>query len=186
MRFARLCAVVALMFVAACADRQALDLPPPALGDFRLGHDVVVGRTASMIPPSRSVTAEEWEQAMREEVDKRFRRYEGTGLYHLGISIDAYALAIPGVPVVVKPRSILVFTVNVWDNATQTKLNEPKQFTVFERTGFGEASLIGSGITQSKQEQMHNLANNAARAIERYLVENKAWFEHQAGAQPAN
>ncbi len=186
MPFVRLIAVLALVVLAACEDRQSLNDPPPDLGDFRLGHNVVVGKTANLIPPSRSATPEEWERIMGEEMEKRFRRYQGSGLYHIGVSIDAYALAIPGVPVVVKPRSILVVTVNVWNNRTQARLNEPHQITVLERTGFGEASIIGSGITQTKEQQMRNLADNAARAIERYLLANKEWFEAGTPAPAAN
>lgn len=185
MTLVRLFAPLALLLLAACASKDGLDEPPP-LGDFRLGFNVVVGKTASLIPPSRGATAEEWEAVLGEEIDKRFRRYEGERLYHFGVSVDAYALAIPGVPVVVKPRSVLVFTVTVWDDATQQKLNvEPQQMTVLESTGFLTGkSIIGSGLTQSKEEQMRNLSYAAARAIQRWLVKNEAWFDGDPETQP--
>lgn len=186
MTLVRLFAPLALLLLAACASKDGLDEPPPPLGDFRLGFNVVVGKTASLIPPSRGATAEEWEAVLGEEIDKRFRRYEGERLYHFGVSVDAYALAIPGVPVVVKPRSVLVFTVTVWDDATQQKLNvEPQQMTVLESTGFLTGkSIIGSGLTQSKEEQMRNLSYAAARAIQRWLVKNEAWFDGDPETQP--
>lgn len=186
MTLVRLIAPLALLLLAACASKDGLDEPPPPLGDFRLGFNVVVGKTASLIPPSRGATAEEWEAVLGEEIDKRFRRYEGERLYHFGVSVDAYALAIPGVPVVVKPRSVLVFTVTVWDDATQQKLNvEPQQMTVLESTGFLTGkSIIGSGLTQSKEEQMRNLSYAAARAIQRWLVKNEAWFDGDPETQP--
>ena len=186
MTLVRLIAPLALLLLAACASKDGLDEPPPPLGDFRLGFNVVVGKTASLIPPSRSATAEEWEAVLGEEIDKRFRRYEGERLYHFGVSVDAYALAIPGVPVVVKPRSVLVFTVTVWDDATQQKLNvEPQQMTVLESTGFLTGkSIIGSGLTQSKEEQMRNLSYAASRAIQRWLVQNEAWFDGDPETQP--
>jgi hypothetical protein len=49
--------------------------------------------------------------------------------------------------------------------------------------GFGKG-LIGSGITQTKEEQMRNLADAGARAIERYLLAHDEWFR-PAGAVPA-
>lgn len=183
MAFMRSIALVACLAVAACAGREDPEAPPPDLGDFRLGHNVVVGQTAQMVPPSRSATAEEWEQVFEAEVARRFGRYQGEGLYHLGISVDAYALAIPGIPVVVSPKSVLVFTVTLWDNATRSKLNpEAKQFTVFE--SISGDTFVGSGLTQTKEEQMQNLSVNATRAIERWLVENQAWFDGDPTTNP--
>lgn len=173
----RFLAVAAALFLAACAAPEDPAAPPPELGDFRLGHNIVVGETARMVPPSRSATAQEWEAALGAEIGKRLGRYQGEGLYHLGVSVDAYALAIPGVPVVVKPRSVVVFSVTVWDNATGRKINvDPKQLTAFENLGLSGESLIGSGITQSREEQIQNLSASAARGLQRWLVENKDWF----------
>ena len=182
MPFVRLFAPVALFLLAACAGNDGLDQPPPDLGDFRLGHNIVVGETARMVPPSRSATAEEWEAALEQEIGKRFGRYEGETFYNLGISVDAYALAVPGVPVVVSPKSVLVMSVTVWRDSTQTKLNEEvKQLTVLESAS-GD-TVVGSGLTKTKEEQMRDLSFNAARAIERWLVENRAWFDENAAPQ---
>lgn len=177
MRLFRLAAPLALFLLAACAAKDGPDAPPPDLGDFRLGHNIVVGETARMLPPSRSASAEEWEAVLGKAIGDRMGRHQGAGLYHLGISVDVYALAIPGIPVVVKPRSALAVSVSVWDNATRSKINPvPAQLTVFEHLGISGEGLVGSGLTQSKEEQMQNLAQNAARAIEKFLVENRDWF----------
>jgi hypothetical protein len=186
MRLARLVAPLAFLALAACGAKDGLNDPPPELGDFRLGHNIVVGETAHMVPPSRSATAEEWEAVLKDAIGARLGRHQGEGLYHLGVSVDAYALAIPGVPVVIKPRSVLVLSVNVWDNATRSKINvEPGQLTVFENLGLTGESIVGSGITQSKDEQMKNLATSAARAIERWLEENKDWFSPDPAVREA-
>lgn len=186
MSFVRPLALAALVLLAACGAKDGLNDPPPALGDFRLGHNIVVGETARMVPPSRAATAEEWEAALQPAIQARLGRHQGAGLYHLGVSVDAYALAIPGVPVVLKPRSVLVVSVTVWDNATGQKINiEPKQLTAFENLGLSGESIVGSGLTQSKDEQMANLSRSAARAIERWLVENEAWFGTDAEARAA-
>jgi hypothetical protein len=173
----------ALLGLASCA-AEDLTAPPSPLGDFDLGYNIVVAKNAQQVGPSRQATPEEWEAVMKDEIEKRTGRYDGNKLYHLGTAIDAYALAYPGIPVVLKPRSILVVTVNVWDDTAQRKINaEPKQFTVFEP--FSPETFISSGLTQDKEKQMRNLAGNAARQINAWLVENKAWFTPEAAAARA-
>jgi hypothetical protein len=112
---------------------------------------------------------------MKKAVDDRFGRYEGTKLYNIGIAVEAYALAPPGVPLVLKPKSILVVTANVWDDATQTKLNaEGKQFHIFEKSS--PETVVGSGLTQSKAQQMEILSYNAAKRVEQWFLDNPEWF----------
>jgi hypothetical protein len=186
MRLARLAAPLAFLILAACAAKDGLDDPPPELGDFRMGHNVVVGETARLVPPSRGATAVEWEAVLGAEIGRRLGRHQGEALYHIGVSVDAYALAIPGVPVVLKPRSVLVVSVTVWDNATQSKINvEPAQLTAFENLGLSGESIVGSGITQSRDQQMQNLAAAGARAIERWLTEHKDWFSPDLAVREA-
>jgi hypothetical protein len=186
MSFARFLAPVALLILAACA-ADDLDKPPAPLGDFRLGLNVVVGETARQVPPTRPATAEEWEAVLKAAIDRRFGRYTGAGEYHMGVSVDAYALAIPGVPVVVKPRSVLVISVTVWDAKTRQKLNgRVKQLTVLESTGFlTPDSIIGSGIMRNKEKQMQSLAGGAARAIEYWLKQNQEWFSEDPAVRAA-
>jgi hypothetical protein len=170
----RLIALLSLGLLAACATNDLAD-PPVPLGDFQLGHNVVVADKMQMVPISRPATVDEWETAMKEAVENRFGRYEGTKLYNIGISVDGFALAPPGIPVVAAPKSVLVITANIWDDAAQKKLNEKgKQLTVFE--GLSPESVIGSGLTRTKAQQMEALSYNAVKAVERWLLTNPEWF----------
>ncbi len=175
----RLIALLSLGLLAACATNDLADAPVP-LGDFQLGLNVVVADKMQMVPISRPATVDEWELAMQKAVDARFGRYEGTKLYNLGISVDGFALAPPGIPVVLAPKSVLVITANIWDDAAQKKLNpDGKRITVFE--GLSPESVIGSGLTRTKAQQMEALSYNAVKAVERWLLTNPEWF----GIDPA-
>jgi hypothetical protein len=170
----RLFACLAFGLLAACATNDLADAPVP-LGDFQLGLNVVVADNMQKVPISRPATVEEWETAMQKAVDARFGRYEGTKLYNLGISVDGFALAPPGIPVVAAPKSVLVITANIWDDAAQKKLNaKGRQLTVFE--GLSPESVIGSGLTRTKAQQMEALSYNAVKAVERWLLTNPEWF----------
>lgn len=167
---------LACFLVAGC---QASDLanPPSDLGQFRLGHNVVVAPNLTQGPLSRAATEDEWIAAVSSAVGARLgkTRYQGAGLYHLGISVEGYVLAAPGVPLVLSPKSALILSVTVWDDAARAKLNpEPEQITVLESLS-GE-TLIGSGLTKTREEQIENLSFNAALAIEKWLVRNADWF----------
>ncbi|SMX30880.1 hypothetical protein [Actibacterium lipolyticum] len=177
LKLARLVVCIAgIAIVAGCTTSQDIPETPEPLGDFALGFNIVVAKNAQLIPPSRKAEPEEWEASIKSAIDQRFGRYEGDKLYHLGVSVDGFALAVPGIPVVLSPKSALVVTVNIWDDAAQAKLNEkPKQLTVLE--SLSGDTVLGSGLTQSREKQMKNLSFNTARLIERWLVENRAeWF----------
>jgi hypothetical protein len=184
MTIARLFAgLTALLLLAACGAND-LTAPPKDFGDFQLGFNIVVAKNARPVGPSRKASAEEWEASLKAAIEERFSRYRGDKLYHIGVGVDGYALAVPGIPLVLSPKSALVVTVNVWDDAAQRTVNaEGKQFTVFERLS-GE-TVVGSGLTQSRDQQMQNLSRNAARHINEWLVENKAWFTPEAVAARA-
>lgn len=163
-----------LTLLLGCA-RNDLAEPPVPLGDFALGLNIVVTDKTEKVPISRTATGEEWQSAMKKAVNARFGRYNGTKLYNIGISVDGYALAPPGIPVVAAPKSILVVTANIWDDAAQQKLNaEGKQITVFESLS-GE-TVIGTGLTRNKQEQMDALSYNAVKRVEEWLLQNPEWF----------
>ncbi|SDI93313.1 hypothetical protein [Lutimaribacter saemankumensis] len=175
----RLLALIAGLFaLTACTSTNDLRNPPVDLGDFRLSHRVVVAPNLTKGPMSREATVEEWEAAMLGAIGERFDRYDGDKLYHFGISVEGYVLAQPGIPIVLNPKSILIFNVTVWDDAAGKKLNEePEQITVFESLS-GE-TLLSSGLTQSKEQQLQNLSRNAAKQIQNYLVRmkrEKGWF----------
>ncbi|MDF1873971.1 hypothetical protein [Vannielia sp.] len=166
---------VAALLLAGCSPEADLLEPAQPIGAFKLGYSVVHAEDARLIPPSRGATAQEWQDALDAALTRRFSRLNGDQLYHIAVKVDGYSLAIPGVPVVLSPKSVLSIGVTVWDDATQSKLNpEPRRFTVFERLS-GE-TLIGSGLTQSRETQMANLSANAARLIEGWMRENPAWF----------
>ena len=164
--------------VSACAPSADLEDAPVPLGDFRLSHNVVVASKAQKSPLSRPATQEQLETTMRNALAERFGRYEGDRLYHFGVSVEGYMLAPPGVPVVASPKSILIVNFTLWDDAAGVKLNDPpQQITVLET--FGTNTLIGSGFTLTPEEQLQELARNAAKAIERYLVRQQqaeGWF----------
>jgi hypothetical protein len=148
------------------------------LGDFRLCYNIVTTNDAVRGPLSREADVEVIADVMRDEIDRRFLRYEGSRLYHIALHLDAYVLAVPGVPLVASPRSALIVSANVWDDALGRPLNEePKQFTVLESAGAN--SVLGSGLTQSAEEQTLMLARNMALQIENWLAENPEWFEHE-------
>jgi hypothetical protein len=184
MTIARLFAGLSALFLLGACGGNELAAPPKDFGDFQLGYNIVVAKNAKPVGPSRSATPAEWEAAIKAAIAERFDRYQGDKLYHIGIGVDGYALAVPGIPLVLSPKSALVVTVDVWDDAAQRTVNgESKQFTVFERLS-GE-TVIGSGLTQSREQQMQNLSRNAARLINEWLVENKSWFTPEAVAARA-
>ncbi|MFE3839568.1 hypothetical protein [Pseudogemmobacter sonorensis] len=171
-----LAALALALGLAACA-RNDLDEPPMPLGDFVLGHNIAVAENVQMVPISRPATPEEWEGAIQKAVDARFgyHRYPGTRIFNIGISVDAYALAPPGIPVVAAPKSVLVVTANIWDDGAGARLNdEGHQITVFE--GLSGETVIGTGLTRSKAQQMEALSFNAVRKVEEWLLENPEWF----------
>jgi len=172
----RLAALAALAFLAACADARAPEEEAPVnLGNFALGHNVVVAQGVQQGPFSRTVTEAEIEAAVTQAVERRLGRYDGGKLYHVGLKVEAYALAWPGIPIVFTPKSVLVVSANVWDDARNVKLTEePKLLTVFE--GVSGATLIGSGLIRNKHQQLEVLSNNMAQRVERWLLENGEWF----------
>lgn len=182
----RLAAIVVLPLLAAlaaCTNSDDLDRAPVALGDFSLGHNVVVAPHPVKGPLSRDASEEAWIAELSQAIDERFSRYDGARVYHLGVSIDGYVLAQPGIPLVLSPKSVLILNVTAWDDAGNRKLNpEPEQITVFESLS-GE-TLVGSGLTQSKEQQMRNLSRNAAKLIQNWLLRrhrDDGWFTAQAG-----
>lgn len=164
-----------LGFVLSACQTNDLAEPPVPLGNFSLGHNIVVTSNMQKVPISRNATPEDWEAALEKAMEARFGRYDGDKIYNIGISIDAFALAPPGVPLVLNPKSALGMTVTIWDDAAQKKLNdEGKQIIVMEKMS-GE-TVVGSGLTQSAAKQMEVLSYNAAKAVERWLLDNPEWF----------
>jgi hypothetical protein len=183
-RLTRLAPLALLTVLAACAAPDPLTDELPNMGDFRLGHNIVVADNMQQVPPSRNATPEEWVEILTAEIDRRFGQYEGDRLYHIGIAVDGYALAPPGIPLVLNPRSVLVLSVNVWDDAAGVKLHEePEQILVMEGAST-ETAFIGSGIARTREEQMQVLARNAARQIQNWMLDNPEWFSIDPDAPP--
>jgi hypothetical protein len=172
-----LVASASLLALAACANRADLSAPVDPIGDFRLGHNVVLATGTTEGPFSRNATEQELEAALRSEIEQRLRRYDGDGLYHIGVRIEAFVLAQPGIPVVLSPQSVLLLAVNIWDNETRERLNEePIRITAFEGVNTG-VPFIPSGLMKSREQQLENLTISAAQQIEALLRENaETWF----------
>jgi len=174
----RLVLALGLVLVAACAKNELTD-PPANLGSFQLGFAVVVADNMKKVPISRDATVEEWEAALQKALDARFKRYQnGTKLFNIGVAVDGYALAPPGIPIVASPKSILVVSATVFDDAAQEMLNpdgKGKQIISFERRD-GESALLGSGLTRTRQEQIDELAFVTALRVEEWLADNPEWF----------
>jgi hypothetical protein len=177
-KIARLAACVAVIALPACTAPGDINAPAPNLGDFALGQTVVVTPTLTKGPFSREVEPDKLSASVKRAVETRLSRHEGTRAYNLGIALEGYVLAKPGIPLVASPKSILLVAVTVWDDAEQEKLNDvPKRFTVVEDVS-GD-TVVGSGNTQTGDVQMVNLSRNAAKVIEQWLVEQKrseGWF----------
>lgn len=181
--------VLMLLAVAACsAPVRDLGGPPVPLGDFRLGHNVVVTPKTQKVPAGRELEKDVMETMLKEAVAERFGRYEGDRLFHFGISIESYFLAPPGVPIVAAPKSAMIIRLSVWDDSNNTKLTEePHQIIVVESVDQGP--LIGSGYTKSAEEQFKNLSQVAVKQIETYLVKRNdedGWFQPDAVTESAD
>jgi hypothetical protein len=167
-------ALIGASLLASCQKNDLAEAPVP-LGNFALGLNIVVADNMKKVPISRPATEEEWEAGIIKAIDDRFGRYSGTKLYNIGIAVDGFALAPPGIPVVAAPKSVLVISANIWDDASGTKLNaESAQFTIFE--SFSGETVIGSGLTRSREKQLQILSYNAAKRVEQWILENPEWI----------
>ncbi|MBC6408751.1 MAG: hypothetical protein GDA40_11980 [Rhodobacteraceae bacterium] len=179
--------MASLLFLVSCDEAIDLDQPTVPLGDFKLGFNYIYAGKATKGPVSRSATQEEWEEAVKKAIDDRFLRYNGDTTYHFGISVEGYMLAPPGVPVVYKPKSVVILNVTVWESNPERKINdEPHKLVVFEDTSSGSA-ILGSGYDRTREEQLVELSENTARSLENWLVEmheTYGWFIEDAVLNP--
>lgn len=165
---------LAFGLLSACAGKNEVEAPV-ALGNFKMGHNIVVADNPQKVPISRDADPQDWDDSLTAAIQARLGRYDGDKFYNLGVSVDAYALAPPGIPLVVSPKSALVVTATIWDDEAGKKLNEKgEQFTVFE--GIDGETMLGSGLTRTAEEQMEKLSFNAAKRIERWLSDHPEWF----------
>ncbi|MFD3191975.1 hypothetical protein ACFMPD_17170 [Sedimentitalea sp. HM32M-2] len=174
-----------LVLLAAC-NTGPQDRTPNSLGEFKLGHNVVVADKMQQGPISRDATAEEWQNTIKSAVQQRFGGFDGDQLYHFGISVEGYMLAPEGF--IYNPRSMLVINVTVWDDAAGKKLNDKvHQITVVEDSTVS-TFFKGSGRERTKQEQMDGLTANALDQLGDWLLERHTqdgWFEKTASTAGA-
>lgn len=147
-----------LIALAACT--AVPEAPQEAsMGDFRLGFNVVVVRDALQGPGSQVVDEAALQAALERAVIDRLGAYDGDGLYHMGIRVDAYVLGEPGSG----SDAVLLMAANVWDEATKRNLTAPP--------------LEITGTVPSRNASLSTLADSAARALEEALRENAdVWF----------
>ncbi len=170
------------VFLAACSDTPPVDQPLEPLGDFKMGSVLVITKNVQKGPLSREISPESLETALRPEIEKFLTSYTGDRFYHVAVVVDAYVLAVPGVPLVASPKSALILSVEVWDDAKRRKITEkPAQIVVLEE--FSGKTLFGSGLTQSKEQQLAGLARVGSKAVYDWMVENKYLFEIELKAK---
>lgn len=167
--------IILIVGLAGCT-LPGFDAPPTAnLGDFSLGHNIVIAPNPHKGPGSREATSEELIEAVHGAIEDKLRAYDGDKLYNLGISVDGYALAGAGVPVVMAPKSVLILHITVWDDAAGTKVNEEAyQMVVIE--DLTAKSIFGSGYFNTGDQQLKAMAAKTAIALEEWLEENNDWF----------
>jgi len=168
--------VLVAFTLAACSTVQVTDKAPDPIGNFKLGFAVAVAQNVQKGPLSRTATPLELETAMKAELGRVLGAYDGDKLYDIAVAIDAYVLALPGIPIVASPKSALVVSVTVWDDAARAKITkEPKRITVIE--DISAKSIFCSGLRKSKDEQIRDLTRSAVRDIVKWMSENQQMFE---------
>lgn len=177
----RILSAFACLALVACAADDDLSLAPEPLGQFRLGHNIAIADNVTKGPFSREFTETQLEASVQNAVAGRLRRYDGDGLYHLGIVVGGVVLAQPGIPVIYAPKSVMIIDVTVFDNSTQKKLNEEPERIIAGEGLSNMVPVLGSGYVRSPEEQLENLSVAAAKKIEEWLREHPEWFAVQPG-----
>lgn len=165
-------ALTTALALAACGAPTAdLDRPGDPLGNFQLGFAEVVAPNLEAYLVTERIAPEVWTAAVDEALERRFDRFAGGTLYHLGVSVEAYSMPPPLVP----GRMLLAMRVTVWDDATQTKLNDETELITAIR--FLDGSIARA--TRTQEEKVRLLAEEAANLTERWLREQmteEGWF----------
>lgn len=184
-RSASLAALVAAAFtLSACAVTDDLSEVPEPMGRFLLGHAVTVSDNPEVGPFSRTATDEAWQDTINFAMKERFGRYDGDKYFHISTKVEGYALAAAGVPLVAAPKSILIASVNIWDDEKgKTLLEDPEIFTVSEE--LSPDALIGTGLTKTGDEQMLSLSRSLAKSVHDFMLENVEWFGDASLMDPA-
>ncbi len=170
--------VASMAALLGCAQTQ-IDEAPEDLGEFKLRVNYAFADKAVQGPVSRDATPDEWTAAIENAVDIRLGRYQGSQEYDIGISVEGFMLAPPGVPILLSPRSTAIVLVNVYDVERKEFLAKAHQIQVLEDTS-GQSAVVGSGYIRDKEEQMSGLSLNVADKVEEWLAaQHKAegWFD---------
>jgi|TARA_R110002124_G_scaffold160662_1_gene327935 hypothetical protein len=157
-----------------CAVPDPVDEDLPDMGNFELAYSVVVSENAKKVPPSRDATPELLKATMTSEIERRFGQYKGGKGFVVAVAIDGYALAPPGIPIVLTPKSIMVVSANLWTADPQEKIAGPEQLTTFEGA---DTFLLGSGLQKTADEQLTTLSRNMVKKIQSWLLRNPTWFD---------
>lgn len=179
-----------LLTLGACTTEIDSATRNTGIGAFSLDRLVVLIDEPIVVPGSRRLPDETVRLAVERAVKRRLGRFEGSGDYSLGIKVQGYLLSGAAIPVLFAPRSQLFLSVNAYDSVPARLNPNPRNLTVNEDAGAD--TVVGSGYSQTAEEQLAELAENAAIEIERWLRENEAWFggpearpEARPGAPPA-
>ncbi len=174
--------IAGLAALGACT-QTLVDEAPEDLGAFKLRVNYAFAEKAVQGPVSRDATPQEWADAIQQAVDIRLGRYQGTQEYDIGISLEGYMLAPPGIPVIYNPKSTAIVLVNVYDVGKKEFLAKGKQFQVLEDTT-SDSAVVGSGNSRTRDEQMSGLALKIADRVEEWLAEEhmkNGWFAPRPG-----
>ncbi len=165
------------LFLTACTTPDTVTKKPDPLGDFKLGHVVVVANQVTKGPLSRDATQAELVGALLPKLESFYRQFEGDKFYNISVTFDAYVLALPGIPLVASQKTTLFLGLTVWDDSAQKKLMEKPVRIVVIEAPTSESLFLGSGLTQTKEEQLEQITKDAVQAVHKWMVENKHLFE---------
>ena len=156
-----------------------LERPNDPFGNFRLGHIAVYGENITKGPFSRDATDDEIKGALYVALQPQLGQYTGDWEYHIVVIIDAYTLGKPGIPLIFSPQTALGFRLSVWDARTMTRFDlTPEKLLFLENAN--SRTLFGSGLRQTREEQIVSLTQSVAQQIDTWLREkyvNDDWFD---------
>ena len=171
---------VAALLAACEAPVDEVSKTPDPLGQFRLGHNIAIADHATKGPFSKDFSEDQIEFAIQNAVANRLRRYDGDGLYHLGIVVGTLELAEPSGPANLARQPAMIADVTVYDDSTGRKLNQTP-FRIIAGEGFRSTlPIFGSRFVPTTEVQLQNLSTNLARQVEAWLLANPTWFAPRA------
>ena len=101
------------------------------------------------------------------------------------VIVDAYTLGKPVIPLVFSPQTALGFRLSVWDAQTMTRFDlTPEKLLFLENAN--RRTLFGSGLRQTREEQIVSLTQSVAQQIDTWLREQhatKGWFDPDTEVQ---